>query len=42
MVLKQNIKNSIQNISLESLSSGIYYYNIASAEKTLKGKIVKN
>lgn len=42
MVLKQNINNSIQNISLESLSSGIYYYNIASAEKSLKGKIVKN
>lgn len=42
MVLSQKIDNQLQNISLESLSSGIYYYNIASAEKTLKGKIIKN
>ncbi|WP_300570896.1 S8 family serine peptidase [Flavobacterium sp.] len=41
IVLKKNIQNQVQNISLENLSSGIYYYNIASAEKTLKGKIVK-
>lgn len=41
IVLRKNILNQVQNISLESLNSGIYYYNIASAEKTLKGKIVK-
>ncbi|HLF53019.1 S8 family serine peptidase [Flavobacterium sp.] len=42
MVLSQKINNQSQNISLESLSSGIYYYTIASAEKTLNGKIIKN
>jgi serine protease AprX len=41
MLFKHTIQDTIQNISLESLSSGIYYYTIASAEKTLKGKIVK-
>ncbi len=41
IVLKKNIQNQVQKISLENLNSGIYYYNIAPAEKTLKGKIVK-
>jgi len=42
VVLKQNIKSQVQKISLANLNTGIYYYNIASAEKTLKGKIIKN
>jgi serine protease AprX len=41
-VLEQNIDHQLQNISLQSLSSGIYYYNIASADKKLNGKIIKN
>jgi hypothetical protein len=40
-VLEQNIDHQLQNISLQSLSSGIYYYNIASADKKLNGKIIK-
>lgn len=42
LVLEKNIDNQIQKISLQSLNSGVYYYNIASAEKTLFGKIIKN
>lgn len=42
IILKKKIENPVQNISLESLSNGIYYYNIASAEKTVTGKIIKN
>ncbi len=41
MILTQKIENPTQNISLENLSNGIYYYHIASAEKKQNGKIVK-
>lgn len=41
IVLKKSIQNKIQNISLENLSSGIYYFSLASADKTINGKIIK-
>ena len=41
LVLEKNIDNKSQNISLQSLSNGVYYYNISSAEKTLYGKLIK-
>ncbi len=41
LVLEKNINTQTQKISLQSLNSGIYYYNIASAEKTLYGKLIK-
>ncbi|WP_394758984.1 S8 family serine peptidase [Flavobacterium sp.] len=42
LVMQKNIDTQTQIISLETLSGGIYYYNIASAEKTLYGKLIKN
>lgn len=42
VVLKKKIENAVQDISLENLTSGVYYYNIDAAEKTIKGKIIKN
>ena len=42
LVLEKNIDTQTQKISLQSLNNGIYYYNIASAEKTLYGKLIKN
>ncbi len=41
-ILSQNIENQLQNISLQSLNSGIYYYTIATAKKTMNGKVIKN
>jgi serine protease AprX len=41
LVLEKNIDTQTQNISLQSLSNGVYYYNIASAEKTVYGKLIK-
>lgn len=41
-IFTQNIDSPLQNISLQSLSNGIYYYTITSARKTLNGKIIKN
>ncbi|MEO8235481.1 MAG: S8 family serine peptidase [Flavobacterium sp.] len=42
LVLEKNIDAQSQKISLQSLNSGVYYYNIASTEKTLYGKLIKN
>lgn len=42
LVLEKNIDAQTQKISLQSLDSGVYYYNIASAEKMLYGKLIKN
>ena len=42
LVLERKIESQSQKISLQSLNNGIYYYNIASAEKTLYGKLIKN
>ncbi|WP_395047592.1 S8 family serine peptidase [Flavobacterium sp.] len=42
LVLEKNINAQTQKISLQSINSGVYYYNIASAEKTLFGKLIKN
>ena len=42
LVLSRNIENPIQNLSLESLNAGIYYFTISTSEKVLQGKIIKN
>ena len=42
LVLEKNIDAQSQKISLQSLNNGIYFYYIASAEKTLHGKLIKN
>lgn len=42
LVLEKNIDTQTQRVSLQSLTTGIYYYNIASAEKTSYGKLIKN
>ena len=41
MVINQSSINQIQNISLQSLESGIYFYKIAVANGTKIGKIIK-
>ncbi len=41
MVINQSSLNQIQNISLQSLESGIYIYKIAVANGTKIGKIIK-
>ncbi len=41
MVIIQSSLNQIQNISLQSLESGIYFYKIAIANGTKIGKIIK-
>jgi subtilisin family serine protease len=41
MVVYQSSLNQIQNISLQSLESGIYFYKIAVANETKIGKIIK-
>jgi serine protease AprX len=41
-VFIDSIKNKMQNFSLESLTNGVYFYDIASAEIKLNGKIIKN
>ena len=41
MVINQSSLNQIQNISLQSLESGIYFYKIAVANGTKIGKIIK-
>ncbi len=42
LVLEKNIDNQSQKISLQTLNSGVYFYNIACAEKTSFGKLIKN
>ncbi|AIN74462.1 S8 family serine peptidase [Flavobacterium psychrophilum] len=42
LVLEKNIDNQSQRISLQTLNSGVYFYNIACAEKTSFGKLIKN
>jgi subtilisin family serine protease len=41
MVLNQSNLNQIQNISLQSLESGIYFYKIAIANENFTGKLIK-
>jgi hypothetical protein len=41
IVFQQDINTISQNISLENLNSGIYFYTIQSENKTQKGKIIK-
>ena len=41
MVINQSSLNQIQNISMQSLESGIYFYKIAVANGTKIGKIIK-
>lgn len=41
LVKEEIITNKIQNFNVESLTSGIYYYQITSPTTNLKGKIVK-
>ena len=41
IVFQQDINAISQNISLEHLNSGIYFYTIQSENKTQKGKIIK-
>lgn len=41
IVINQSSLNQIQNISLQSLESGIYFYKIAVANGTKIGKIIK-
>jgi serine protease AprX len=40
-VLEKKIENPIENISLKSLNSGIYLYNIVSGNKKQSGRIIK-
>jgi hypothetical protein len=41
MVINQSNLNQIQNISLQSLESGIYFYKIAAANENFTGKLIK-
>jgi subtilisin family serine protease len=41
LVLTKKIDNSVEKISLESLSNGIYYFTIPSSDKIYQGKIIK-
>jgi hypothetical protein len=41
MVINQSSINQIQNISLQTLESGIYFYKIAVANGTKVGKLIK-
>jgi serine protease AprX len=41
IVIEKPINNTTETVSLQNLSSGIYYYNIASADKNQVGKIIK-
>lgn len=42
IVATQKMENSIQNVSLENISKGIYFYKITSNSLTQSGKIIKN
>lgn len=42
LVATKTIDNPIQNLSLENLNSGIYYYTISTSDKVHQGKIIKN
>jgi hypothetical protein len=42
VVVTQNIDNPSQNISLENINTGIYFYKIKSNSFTQSGKIIKN
>lgn len=42
LVLTKNIGTSLQTVSLEELSSGIYYFSIATSTTNYTGKIIKN
>ena len=41
MVINKSNLNQIQNISLQSLESGIYFYKIAAANENFTGKLIK-
>lgn len=40
-ILKKTLQNSLETIDLSSLESGVYFYSILSAEKSLQGKFIK-
>lgn len=42
MVLSKKIENPVQTVSLESMSSGVYYFTIPASDKIYQGKIIKN
>lgn len=42
LVLTSSIENSVQNISLDGLNSGVYFYTISTSDKVHQGKIIKN
>jgi hypothetical protein len=42
IVATQKMENSIQNVSLENISKGIYFYKITSNSLIQSGKIIKN
>ena len=42
LVLEQNIKSAVQNISIQNLANGIYCYFIDNNEKNIFGKLIKN
>lgn len=42
LVLTNSIENPVQTISLDCLSTGVYYYTISTSEKVYQGKIIKN
>jgi serine protease AprX len=42
MVFASKVENSIQNIALDQLNSGIYYFTLNTSDQTYQGKIIKN
>ncbi len=42
MVFTSKVENSIQNIALDQLNSGIYYFTLDTSDQTYQGKIIKN
>jgi serine protease AprX len=41
IILEKRINSVTESISIENFSNGVYYYNIASADKNQSGKILK-
>jgi serine protease AprX len=42
LVFTSKVENSIQNIALDQLNSGIYYFTLDTSDQTYQGKIIKN
>ena len=42
MVFASKVENFIQNIALDQLNSGIYYFTLDTSDQTYQGKIIKN